>query len=365
MRKPSIYFTVGPSQLYPRVDVHIAKAVKDQIPSISHRSKTFQAIYKNTDTALRNLLSIPSSHHIFFIGSSLESMERTIQNCVQKTSFHFINGAFSQKFHDIAQSLGKKTHTQVIEFGKGIDSKDIQDNIPKSVELICVTHTETSSGARTTPDAIKRLRRLYPDKLIAVDTVSSAPFIDFPISLVDVLFFSVQKGFGLPAGLGVIIVSDRALEKSKVTQKTGLSVSSYHSFESLCEKAKIWQTPETPNVLGIYLLGKVAEDMLKKGMSAMYKEEEVKARLLQEYFTKSAVGHLLVKNPRHRSRSIIVVETKNDSSEIVEELMLKGLIVGAGYGEYKSKHIRIANYPAHTRQQLHKLISTIGDITKS
>lgn len=360
MSTAPIYFTVGPTQLYPTVVAHLKQAIQDRILSISHRSKQFQDIYQNTDTALRKLLNIPSSHHFFFVGSSLESMERTIQNCVKSTSFHFVNGAFSQKFQNIAHSLGKKTYSQVIEFGKGIDSQDIKNNASKSAELICVTHTETSSGACTTPDAIKRLRRLYPDKLIAVDTVSSAPFIDFSISLVDVLFFSVQKGFGLPAGLGVLVVSDRALEKSRKIQKSGLSVGSYHSFESLYEKFRLWQTPETPNVMGIYLLGKVAEDMLKKGIKTMVKEEEKKSKLLTEYFAMSSIGHLLIKKPKHRSRSIIVVETKGNSLEIIEKLKLKGFIVGAGYGEYKSKHIRIANYPAHTLDGVNLLIKKMN-----
>ena len=62
---------------------------------------------------------------------------------------------------------------------------------------------------------IHKVAKQYPDKLIAVDAVSSAPYGDLDYRLLDIVFFSVQKLFGLPAGLGILIVSPRAIEKSE------------------------------------------------------------------------------------------------------------------------------------------------------
>ena len=47
------------------------------------------------------------------------------------------------------------------------------------------------------------------------------------------------------------------------------TIGSYHSLPSLWSKYKTYETPATPNVLGIYLLGKIAEDMNRKGIEAM------------------------------------------------------------------------------------------------
>jgi phosphoserine aminotransferase len=116
-----IYFTVGPSALYPTVPKHIAQAVKTAIPSLSHRSEAFKTIFKDTVDNLRELLAIPQTHHIYFTTSALEAMERTIQNTVYKHSFHFVNGSFSREFYQIATDLGKKTVRSDAPNGKSFD----------------------------------------------------------------------------------------------------------------------------------------------------------------------------------------------------------------------------------------------------
>src|SRR4051794_36503509 len=96
-----VFFTVGPSQLYPTVHDHIKKALEEHIPSLSHRSDKFSEFNKSATDNVRKLLNIPKSHHVFFTSSALEAMERTIQNTVYKYSYHFVNGSFSREFYQI------------------------------------------------------------------------------------------------------------------------------------------------------------------------------------------------------------------------------------------------------------------------
>ena len=42
-----IYFTPGPTELYPTTISHFKKGFSEHIGSISHRSKEFQEIYRN------------------------------------------------------------------------------------------------------------------------------------------------------------------------------------------------------------------------------------------------------------------------------------------------------------------------------
>jgi len=103
-----IYFTPGPSQIYPKLNLYIKEALSRDIMSLSHRSKDYVDIAQNTQHTLRKLLQIPSTHHIFFMSSSLESMERIIANCVKMQSFHLINGSFAEAFFKSAEAQSKK-----------------------------------------------------------------------------------------------------------------------------------------------------------------------------------------------------------------------------------------------------------------
>ena|SRR3989338_1893379 len=95
----NIFLTPGPSQLYPTFGKHFKSALKENIPSISHRGEVFMNLVKSIKENLSELLGIPKTHRIYFLSSATECMERIIGNCVEKKSFHFVNGSFSNLFY--------------------------------------------------------------------------------------------------------------------------------------------------------------------------------------------------------------------------------------------------------------------------
>jgi phosphoserine aminotransferase len=349
-----IFFTVGPSQLYPTVPNHIRTALQENIYSLSHRSNTFKEIYATAAANLRKLLSIPETHHIFFTSCALEGMDRTIANTVEKKSFHFVNGSFSREFYQIAIDLKKEAQRFDAPNGEGFDFSSV--TIPKDTELICLVQNETSTGVSIPMKSIYAMKKNYSSSLIAIDVVSSIPYVKIDFSLIDIAFFSVQKGFGLPAGLGVMIVNEKALAKANSLSQQGIGIGSYHNFVKLLEFEKIFQTRETPNVGNIYLLSKVTTDMLAVGIEKIRKDTEEKARLIYNFFDKHPIYTPAVRAP-FRSQTTIVIDVKGESDKITTLLAQKGFIIAKGYGKRKDMHIRIGNFPAHSFGQVKKLLS--------
>lgn len=352
-----IFFTPGPAQLHPTAVAHFETALKNDLASISHRSKEFQKIYQDLSTGLKKLLAIPEDYHVFIVSSGTEAMERTIQNCVGKYSFHFVNGAFSKRFFITAKELGKNPSLHEIPAGEGFLLQSVK--IPQKTELLCFTHNETSIGVMTPASQIEMVVKKHPELLVAVDAVSSAPYGNFDYRLLDVVFFSVQKLFGLPAGLGIMIVSPRAIKKSQELLGKGISTGSYHSFTSLIKSAEKYQTPETPPVLQMYVLGNVINDMLTVGIDTLRKETEQKAKLLYDFLDSSDSLSAFVKDKQFRSPTVIVADIQKAKKDVKKMLAEKGIIVGSGYGEFKEKQIRIANFPTHSVTDIKKLIKQL------
>ena len=351
-----IYFTPGPSELYPTVANHIAEALDRKIPAISHRSKLFQEVYAHTTQGLRTLLNLPDNYQILFLSSATETWERIIQNCVEANSYHAVNGSFSKRFFEFSGELGFKGTKAEVTFGESFTAASL--NFPSNAEVICLTHNETSSGASMPVSEINKVRELYKDALIFVDAVSSLPYPDFDYSKIDSAFFSVQKCFGLPAGLGVWILNERCIEKAKqIASKR--STGTYHTVESLLSKAIVNQTPETPNVLNIFLLGKVIEDMNKIGTQELRKSTERKAKMVYDYLATSSNFDIFVQKEEQRSMTTIVANTKLAPADVNKALAPFDMAVGSGYGNFKDKQIRIANFPAHSEAQIEKLITTL------
>lgn len=354
------YFTPGPSELYPTVPQHIKEALAAGICSISHRSEAFRNIYAETSKAVREVFGAPAGFHVFFAGSATEWMERLIENCVTEKSLHFVNGAFSKRFFSIAEELGKRPVMIEAPFGKGFELDALQED--PSVGFVAVTHNETSSGVMVPNEDIAAIRKLYPQALIVVDVVSSAPYVAFDLSQIDAAFFSVQKGFGLPAGLGVALVNDRCIERARERAAEGISIGSYHNLLSFMKEEEKQQTPETPNVLGIYLLGRVTKEMLERGMDTVRAETERKAEMLYSFFGAHASLKPFVTEERVRSKTVLTVLTPMGSREVIEKAKTAGCVLGSGYKDHKETQIRIANFPTHDETKMQTVMNILKTI---
>ena len=173
----------------------------------------------------------------------------------------------------------------------------------------------------------------------------------------DAWFASVQKCFGIPAGLGIMALSPNLIEFYKSNNKEKFNKNykpkRYNELSFLLEKANQFQTTYTPNVLGIYLLSKVVEfipnisitsQKLKKRASMMYK------------FIEKNHYHLLVTNPKVRSQTVLAIRyTPEGVKNVKKRAKENNIILGNGYGKWKEATLRIANFPQHTDEEFEKL----------
>lgn len=350
----SANFSPGPSQLYFTVEDHTKNAFKLGVPSLSHRSKDFENLYQHTQDSLRALLGIPSTHHIFFTSSATEIWERLIQNLVATKSAHFVNGAFSEKFYSAAVDLKKQVQEIRTGDGNGFDKAQ-----PLDAELIGVTHNETSTGVSLPKSFIYEMKKQNPHALLCVDAVSSLPYVDFDYAQVDSVYCSVQKGFGMPPGLGMWIVNNACIEKAEQLAKDGHPIGTSHTLPSFLKNGKKNQTPETPNSVAIYVLGKVAEDMVRRGINTIRKETDYKATILYNELQRHPKLKLFVTNPLFQSPTVIIADTGDQTSALSNYLSQKGLYPGEGYGVHKGKQLRFANFPAHSKEQYELLVDSL------
>jgi phosphoserine aminotransferase len=356
-----IFFTPGPSALYFTVESHIKQALKSQVLEINHRSNQAAAYFQEATENLKSLMGIPKDYHIFYLSSATEIWERLIQNCVQEKSTHLTYGAFSNRFYDFSKKLGFDATSINSDLGE-IPEFSLE-TIDNDTELISLALNETSTGVTFPVDRIYELNQHFPDTILAIDGVSAFPVIDIDFSKIDSAYFSVQKCFGLPAGLGVWIVNDKCIAKAEKKLKEGQSIGTYQSLPNLLKSAEKYQPTYTTNVLDVYLLAKVTSDMLGKGIDVIRREARYKSSLLQHMVDQHTDLTHYVKNPHLRSKTVIVANTKPDSNYIINELSKKGLIVGNGYGALKGKQIRIASFPTHSKEQIEMLVDEINKIS--
>jgi phosphoserine aminotransferase len=354
------YFSPGPSQLYPGVESFISEGLQEGVGSISHRSAQYVEIHKSAVSELRKLINLPDSWDVYFLGSASESWERIIRNCISSESYHFVNGSFSKKFYSYASAEGLNANKHEVASGSGFDIDEVR--IPENTELITIAHNETSTGVMTPLEDVYKLRELNKDAIIALDVVSSLPFPNIDFSKIDTAYFSVQKCFGMPAGLGVWLVNDKCKNVASKKLKTGELAGGHHNISSLAKMAIKHQTPSTPNVLGIYTLKRVCEAMNVVSSDVIRANTLKKAELLNRAINDIPYLSVGVERVEHRSKTVIVANTEISPAKINSHLAQYNLSVGGGYGDNKTSQIRIANFPAHSHEVVEELIERLKEL---
>ncbi len=358
---PDLYFTPGPTALYFTVEEHLKAALKKGVASTSHRGQLFKDIYKECAEHLKQLLEIPADYHVLITSSANEAWERLILNCTASDSYHVCNGPFSARFAKVAEQLKRNTTCLTLADGQSPILSQIKPS--ENDELITMCLNESGTGAYTPVELIEQVKTKFPDKLLAVDGVSAVPVYPVDFSKIDSLYFSVQKAFGLPAGLGIWIVNDKCVDKARRLLDDGRLIGSYHQLPEMVEKAAVYQTIETPNILGIYLLSKVAEDMLTKGLTTIRREIDYKSALLNMAIEQHNQLNHFIKEEVWRSKTVKVAKTDFESSRLIKFLAEKKMLIGTGYGKYKNEQIRIANFPTHSKEQVEMLVDAIAQFS--
>jgi len=344
-----ISFYPGPSRVYDEIPDYVKEAHKSGILSMNHRSEEFMLLCEKTVTLLKEKLDIPTSYTVFFTSSATECWEIIAQSIISEKSLHIYNGAFGEKWFDYTSRL--VSDAQAFSFDP--ESKlDIRKLPLRNQEVICITQNETSNGTEVNNKLIAAIKRKNSRALVVVDATSSMAGIELNFKSADVWLASVQKCFGLPAGLAVMVCSPQAMQYVK----SGNEKKHYNSLLFMQEMMAKWQTPYTPNVLGIYLLMRVLEK--RKTIKLIHERTKKRFIAWQKFFRGAKNIKLYIKNQGVRSLTVLTITaTPERIMEIKKKAKVARFLLGEGYGSLKNETFRIANFPALKKNEI-KMLQT-------
>lgn len=345
-----ISFYPGPSRVYDAIPNYVKTAHSKGILSMSHRSDEFMKMSEAAVHYLKDKLNVPKDYKVFFLTSATECWEVISQSIIKSKSHHIYNGSFGEKWFDYTHKLRSEAQ------GHSFDREELPDPsryIFKDGDCICVTQNETSNGTQVSNDIIAKIRSNNPVHLLAVDATSSMAGIILDFQNADIWYGSVQKCFGLPAGLSVMICSPRAIDRIAEVNETN----HYNSMTLINSMMDKWQTSCTPNVLGIYMLMRVMKDVdyINTTDARLRKQYESWSKFIDD---SSMFGHL-VKNESVRSHTVLAVKLNEGYGDMVrlkKQAKHSGFLLGEGYGNLKNETFRIANFPAIMPREIRKLM---------
>jgi len=350
-------FVPGPVDVAPEVLAAQAK------PMMPHRSKDFEAIFQRASEKAKALFM---TQYRVFLGTHSGSgmQEAGIRNFVNKTVLICVNGAFAERWYEVAKTNGKEVDRLEAPWGEPIMPEALAAALKnKFYEAVAIVHNETSTG---TVSPIKELaeaaKTVSPDTLVMVDAVSSlgGDKIEMDAWGIDFLLTSSQKCLALPPGLSLASANDRAMKRAETVENRGWY------FDLLrMEKHRVKDsTPMTPVMPLIYALDLQMDRILGEGMENRFARHAAMAKRMQSWAIANGMNPMSAEAYRSKTVSTIQNSKGWDISALNKFLTQRGMRIANGYGAWKDKTYRIAHMGEIQPSDVENLIAALEEFMK-
>jgi aspartate aminotransferase-like enzyme len=325
---------------------------------IGHRSSDFVALYQSMQPGLQSLFYTGDPVYLS-TSSAWGVMEGSVRNLVRKRLLCCMNGAFSDKWHDVATRCGKAATALKFEWGQPVDPEAVRRELSTGAyDTLTLIHSETSCGCMSDLPALMAVIRGFPEVISVVDTVSSfsALAIRKDELGIDVLITGSQKALALPPGMSLFSASKRALARAAQVEGRGY----YFDYLEFQKNHEAGMTPSTPTLPHIFGLKSKLEDIAAEGVEARYARHARLNRTVREW----GFGKGFKLFPREGFGSVTLncfANTLNlDIAALAKIMKTKhGFVIDGGYGKLKGKTFRISNMGDETDATIAELLSAL------
>ncbi len=349
-------FIPGPVEVRPE----LLKAVAS--PQVGHRTKAYSDIHSATIPMLKKIL-YTNQEVLLFTCSATGVMEGSIRNLCQKKVLNTVNGSFSGRWYQIAGINGFAADKLEVPWGQAVKPEAVDKALATGqYDVFCAVFNETSTGVRAPLEEYAEVLKKYPDVMFCVDAVSgmAGDKIECDKLGLDVCLAGTQKCWGLPTGMCVTMVSNKAMAKAATAKAPGY----YVNFVDAKKFNDKHQTPHTPAIPILFGLHAQCESILNgEGLDNRWKRHLDMQKLTHKWVKDSGFELFPEKGYESVTLSCIKKPEGFDFKTLNGELSKRHhCIISNGYGDIKEQTFRIAHMADTTIDEMKQLFKWIDAI---
>ena len=354
---PGRFFLPGPTE------VHRDVLAAQNGPMIGHRGKATEELLASIQEGLKPVFQTERAV-MLLAASATAMMEAGVRNgVIEGRVLSLVNGAFSQRYADIAAACGHDVDVWSVELGEAHDPEELRTRLQDvKYDAVTLSHSETSTGVLQDLEAIAAVVRDHESTLLLVDSVTGIGGAETYTDAwgVDFILTGSQKSLALPPGLAFAVASDAILERSAAAPAKGW----YLDLEMLHRMIMVDQTPATPAVSLLYALDFQLGRIRAETIEARWKRHTAMQQRTFDWVDQMAergVDVGVLASDGHRSPTVSCI-TSDRSKEIVAEMFARGWVIGGGYGKLKDSTFRIGHMGDHALEELEELLTVLTEV---
>ena len=185
-------------------------------PTTSHVAPNFIESFGNCIALMRKVWLAPTGQPFVVAGTGTFAMDMAAANLIEPNDNVLVvsTGYFGERFAEIAKRYGANVTILASEVGDIVSLDDIEKALSaKKYKLMTITHVDTSTGVLVNPKPIAKLAKTH-NTISILDGVCSVAGEEIRQEEwgIDVVLTASQKAIGVPPGLALLVVSQKALE---------------------------------------------------------------------------------------------------------------------------------------------------------
>lgn len=324
------------------------------IPMEDMRAPDFPEFVNGILTDLKKAYRMENGRVFVFPSSGTGAWESAIQNTLNHGDKVLMSrfGQFSLLWVDMAERLGLDVDMSEVEWGKGVPVDEYKAKLAADtkheIKAVFCTQNETATGVTSDIAGVRAaLDEVGHPAMLFVDGVSSIASIEFEMDKwgVDLAVSGSQKGFMLPAGLGILGVSEKALEANKAVDNAGMS-RCYFSFEDMIKLNDTGYFPYTPATQLMRGLRVSLDMMLDAGMESIWERHTRLATGVRKAVEAWDGCELVSRGPEWASDTVSAIYTPEgvDARDVISGAYNKyQTSLGTGLNKLMGKAFRIGH----------------------
>ena len=316
---------------------------------LDHRGPQFQEFGSKLLADIRPLFKTENPVMIF-PSSGTGAWEASLVNTMSPGDRLLVveTGQFAVLWRTMAEKLGLQPETMATDWHRGADPDAIEARLKKDkshdIKAVCVVHNETSTGARTRVEDIRRaIDAARHPALLLVDAVSSIAAMDYRHDEwgVDVVVSGSQKGLMMPPGLSFTGVSPKALAARKSAQMPR----SYWSWDDMLAMNANGFFPYTPATGHLYGLAEALVMLFEEGLDNVFARHERLAAAVRSAVQAWGLD-IWCRDPKAHSPAVTAVAVpEGHNADAFRKLVLEtfNMSLGTGLNKLAGKAFRIGH----------------------